>query len=344
MGAREAAVPLPRPRLFAALRARLRARIAAWVRRRQGADDLPVALERRRLYILPTRGGLAFAALVFVMLLAGLNYGNSLALFLTFLLTAFGLVVMQQCHRNLLGAVVIAAEAPAVFAARAATVIVTLGNPTHTPRLGLEAALEHPPVARADLPALGRARLAVALPPQRRGVVRIARVRIATAHPFALFRAWTWVHTPLELIVYPAPAGTVPMPLQGAPPGGTRTRSGAGLDEWVGLRAFRDGDSPRQVDWKAYAREAPLLVKEYQSLGAELRVFDFARVPLEGTEARLAQLARWVVDAEARGERYALRLPGAPPVGADRGPQHRHRCLALLARFGTTDASGDTPP
>ena len=178
----------------------------------------------------------------------------------------------------------------------------------------------------------------MALPPQRRGVVRIARVRIATAHPFALFRAWTWVHAPLELIVYPSPAGTVPMPAEGAQPGGTQTRSGAGLDEWVGLRAFRDGDSPRQVDWKAYAREAPLLVKEYQSLGAELRVFDFARVPLEGTEARLAQLARWVVDAEARGERYALRLPGAAPVAADRGPQHRHRCLALLARFGTEPA------
>ena len=38
------------------------------------------------------------------MLLAGLNYTNSLALFLTFLLAAFALVVMQQCHRNLLGA------------------------------------------------------------------------------------------------------------------------------------------------------------------------------------------------------------------------------------------------
>ena len=100
------------------------------MRRRQGADRLPVALQRRRLYILPTRAGLAFAALVFVMLLAGLNYANSLALFLTFLLAGFGLVAMQQCHRNLLGAVVIAAEAPAVFAARPATADLTLGNPT----------------------------------------------------------------------------------------------------------------------------------------------------------------------------------------------------------------------
>lgn len=73
------------------------------MRRRQGLDHLPVRLERRRIYILPTRGGLAFGGLLLLMLLAGLNYTNSLALFLTFLLTAFALVVMQLCHRNLLG-------------------------------------------------------------------------------------------------------------------------------------------------------------------------------------------------------------------------------------------------
>ena len=90
--------------------------MAQWMRRRQGTDRLPATLERRRLYILPTRAGLAFAALLFLMLLAGLNYANSLALFLTFLLTGFALVVMQQCHRNLLGTEVVAAIAPAVFA------------------------------------------------------------------------------------------------------------------------------------------------------------------------------------------------------------------------------------
>src|SRR5215471_6398170 len=88
---------------FAVLGAAYAARVGAWMRRRQGQDQLPVTLERRRLYILPTRGGLAYTALLFLMLLAGLNYANSLALFFTFLLTGFALVVMQQCHRNLLG-------------------------------------------------------------------------------------------------------------------------------------------------------------------------------------------------------------------------------------------------
>jgi uncharacterized protein (DUF58 family) len=40
-----------------------------------------------------------------------------------------------------------------------------------------------------------------------------------------------------------------------------------------------------------------------------------------------------VVDAEAHGERYGLTLPGAQ-IAPDRGPEHRHRCLAALALFG----------
>ena len=91
----------------------------AWVRRRQGADQLPVTLARRRLYILPTRAGIAFAALLFLMLLAGLNYANSLALLLTFLLAGFALVAMQPCHRNLLGLSCRRLSAPPVFAGTA---------------------------------------------------------------------------------------------------------------------------------------------------------------------------------------------------------------------------------
>ena len=51
----------------------LEARFRAWVLRRQGPDHLPLTLERRRIYILPTRPGAAFAALLFLMLLAGIR-------------------------------------------------------------------------------------------------------------------------------------------------------------------------------------------------------------------------------------------------------------------------------
>ena len=312
---------------------RLKARVRAWMRRRQGADTLPVTLERRRLYILPTRAGLTFAALLFLMLLAGLNYGNSLALFLTFLLTGFMLVSMQQCHRNLLGTTLLAAHAPPVFAGTAPVLRVTLGNVAVRPRLRLEAGVAENPVVVADLPASGQQELSLPLPPSTRGVWPIERVRLATAQPFGLFRAWTWVHAPLHVLVYPRALGTLPMPLAPGDKPGTHAQGSSGADEWLTLRPFREGDSPRQVDWKAYAREAPLLVKEYSPPGADTRMFEFARLSDPDIEARICQLARWVVDAEARGDRYGLVLP-ALRIAADRGPQQRHRCLAALAVLG----------
>jgi len=308
------------------------------MRRRQGADRLPVTLERRRLYILPTRAGLAFAALLLLMLLAGLNYANSLALFLTFLLAAFALVVMQQCHANLLGIQVVSAAAPAVFAGSPGRLQLTLVSSDGRARPQLAAALPQGAACVADLAAHGEQRLELPLPAAARGRVRIGRLRLATTHPFGLFRGWTWVHTPVEMLVYPRPRGRLPPPLQNAPQAGRRSLPGADDDEWTGLRAFREGDSPRQVDWKAYAREAPLLVKEYGSGGAEPRLFEYERLIDADSEARLSQLARWVVEAEARGERYGLILPGAR-LAADRGPGHRHRCLAALALFGLGDGA-----
>lgn len=324
------------------MRRYLRGRMARWIRRRQGVDTLPVALLRGRLYILPTRAGVGFGLLLILMLLAGLNYANSIALFLTFVLAGFMLVTMHQCHRNLLGTTVLAAVALPAFARRTGILDLSFGNPSGLPRYRLAAGLEDEVAATIDLSAHARQSLALAVPAPRRGIVRIERLLLTTTHPFGLFRTWTWVHASIEMLVYPLPHGSLPMPAASGNSPGARSRICSGEDEWLGLRPFRDGDSPRQVDWKAYAREAPLLVKEYSAAGSELRMFEFGALANLHTEARLEQLARWVVDAEAGGERYGLALPGTH-IEPGRGLEHRHRCLAALAFFAPEDAKRVEP-
>jgi uncharacterized protein (DUF58 family) len=323
------------------MRSFLRKRMAVWIKRRQGTDALPLILQRRRLYILPTRAGLGFTVLLALMLAAGLNYANSLALFLTFLMGGFALVAMQLCHRNLLGACLYAAHAPPTFAQRQGTLHLTLTNEATQPRFRIESGLDYQATQVTSLPAQGRHHLDVPVAAPRRGLQKIERVRLTTTHPFGLFRTWTWVHAPLEMLVYPRPFGSAPMPSQRGRKTGNRSQGHAGADEWQGLRPFRDGDSPRQVDWKAYAREAPLLVKEYSSMGSELRIFDFNSLPTLSTEARLEQLARWIVDAEDSGDRYGLEIPGTN-IAPDRGADHRHKCLAALALY-EFDRNVDAP-
>lgn len=327
----------------AKLRKRLRQGAAEWARRRQGPDRLPLTLGRRRLYILPTRAGLAFAALVLTMLIAGLNYANSLALLLAFLLAGFALVAMHECHRNLLGLSLQEAAATPLFAGSAGAVRLTLANAgSRLSRYRVRTGVGDEAAVALDLPAGGSGRVDLPVRAGSRGLQLIDRLRVTSSHPFGLFRAWTWVHAPIEVIVYPRPAGSLPLPADSGTRAGKWSGGAGGADEWYGLRPFRDGDSPRQVAWKAYAREAPLLVKEYSSAGSPLRMLSLEAARQPDIEARLAQLARWIVDAEAAGELYGLELPGAR-IGAHRGPDHRHRCLSALALYGSPESVASAP-
>ncbi len=320
-------------------RSDLERRIAAWALARQKLDHVPVRLHRRRLYILPTRAGLGFAAVVLGMLLAALNYGNGTALALAGLLAGVALVAMHQCHRNLLELEIASIETTAAFAGGRGLLTLALANDARLARLRVQVdAAGTPRPAVVDLAPNTGARATLEVPTTRRGRLRIERVRLSTTHPFGLFRAWTWLSAPLAITVFPRPKGRrAPPPAGGAPHDFRRSAEGGEQDEWRGLRAFRDGDSPRRVAWKAYARGAPLLVKEYASSAADERVFDFGRLAGLDVEARLEQLSRWILDADERGERYGLVLPGIA-IAADRGTEHRRRTLTALALYGL-DAS-----
>lgn len=318
------------------VRARLRTRAAAWVRRRQGDDQLPTTIGARRVYILPSRAGLAFALLVFVMLLAGLNYANSVALMITFVLAGFGLIAMHLCHRNLVGVTLRDVATVDAFAGEHGQVLLTLENGADTPRIGIEAAADVAPRVTRDVPAAGAARVDLAVPLARRGRVSLERIRLSTAFPFGLFRAWTYVHVRIDVLAWPVPRGRREPPPETATGGNAPAVHRAGDEEWFGLREFRGGDSPRQVAWSAYARGRGLLVKTYQSPAAHHRTFDLAHAAGADLEARLEQLSAWIEAAHARGERYGLVL-GAQSIPPDTGNRHRERCLRELALYGTSE-------
>ena len=54
-----------------------RHRLENWVRRRGRIDPLPMTIDRRRVYVLPTRFGLFYGVMVGVMFLGALNYNNN---------------------------------------------------------------------------------------------------------------------------------------------------------------------------------------------------------------------------------------------------------------------------
>ena len=330
----------PSPEAGAPAASRLRSLVAHWIRRRQGPDGDPIALHRRRIYILPTALGAGYGLSLFGMLLASMNYSNSMGFALTFLLAGLGLVAMHWCHQNLSGAIARGFHLRPAFAGQPARLEFTLENPGRSARLDLQASCDSVSSAALDLAPGASGEVHVDLPTQRRGRLVIDRIRVHTNFPFGLFRAWAWLHPECETVVYPAPAQDAPPPpLGGTEESGGRWNEHEGEDDFAGLRTFRHGDSPRRVAWKAAARGDELPVKLFAGSARGSIWLDWLSLGAMPVEPRLAVLCRWVLDAHAGGGAYGLRLPGTEiPPGM--GPAHRRRCLGALALY-PGDAGAD---
>lgn len=319
-------------RRLQALRARLAARVDAWIRRRQGGDVDPVVLHRSRIYILPTRLGLAYAGMLFAMLLGGMNYNNNLGLGLTFLLAGLGLVAMHHCHGTLSGLRLRLVEAESGFAGGRVRFRWLLENDSRMPRPAIELQAGDAPAAlpRADLAPIGSASAEVELPAPRRGRVPLERMVVATSHPLGLFRAWAVLHPGHSAIAWPKPVERELAAPQTATDTGGAQSGASGEEDFAGLRPFQSGDSLRRVAWKAHARGQGLHTKQYAGTEVVTHVFDWDSLPGLAPELRLSQLCRWVLDAHERGEAYGLRLPGTS-IEVNLGTAHRERCLTALA-------------
>jgi uncharacterized protein (DUF58 family) len=324
------------------LRKRFRATTQAWILRRQGRDVDPVVLRRNRIYILPTRMGLAYAAMVFAMLLGGMNYNNNLGLAFTFLLVALGLVTMHHCHGTLTGLRLRLVAAEPGFVGDDLRFRWLLENDAGVPRPSLQLEIHDGDAGKsrkartratpAEVPARGAVEATIGLPATRRGRVPLERFVVTTSHPLGLFRAWAVLHPVHSAIAWPRPAARDrESPLTATDTGGAQSQA-IGDEDFAGLRPFQQGDSLHRVAWKAYARGQGLHTKQYAGTDVVSHVFDWDSLPNLGTEARLAQLCRWVVDANERGEAFGLRLPGTE-IETNLGTAHRERCLNALALF-----------
>ena len=311
---------------------KLKRRLFRW----QSDGSSPLRLTQRRIFILPTRAGLLFAAALLAMLTGAINYNLALGHALVFLLAGLALVGMVHAFRNLHGLSIAPGRCLPVFAGDLALFPLQLSSDRASPRLALELrAGDGQPAVTCAIAAHGLTDTSVPMTTTRRGWLELPRTRLATTYPLGLFVAWSYLQPAMRCLVYPQPLPTPLPPLQAAIRSGDQ-RGGNGQEDFAGFRERQPADSPRHVAWKASARDGgqrPLLVKQFAG-GAqhELRL-DWELTPEAAVpETRIAILAGWVLAAEEAGACYGLRLPGHE-IAQGSGDLHRHRCLEALALF-----------
>lgn len=317
------------------LQERGRARWLRWVARRI-PPAAQVQLNQRRIFIMPNRVGAAFGLVLVLLLLAGINYENSLAYGLTFLLAAVFIVAILHTYRNVTGLVLKAGSSGAVFVGEQARFRVRLesvGSAHHAVALGWpRSALQ-----TLDVPENAQCECELSLPALRRGWLRPQRMRVESRFPLGLLVAWSWVDLDQALLVYPRPlAGDLPLAAgrgQDEDDDGTRA-TGQGADDYQGLKSYQPGDSKRRLHWKAYSRGQGLLVKDFAALAGRDLWLDFLAIGGDA-EARLSLLCHWVLQLDGRQQPYGLRLPGTE-LAPDYGDAHREACLRALALYGVS--------
>jgi uncharacterized protein (DUF58 family) len=339
----------PTPTLRLRLLGWLHARQRRWRARTTARDGGEVLLDGRRVYILPTRAGLAFAALLLILLVGSLNYNLGLGFALTFLAGSCALVDMVFTTRNLAGLRLCAGRAGPVFSGEDAPFELLLANPTNRARWALRIDQDHVREARhlLDLPARGSGALTVRVPTRQRGWLRAPRMRLATSFPLGLFGAWSYWRPDSRALVYPFPEpGAPPLPLSGAP--SAEGLGAAGGDDFAGVRTYQPGDPLRQLAWRRIARLDPALggqlaTKLFEGGAREQLLIDFDALPHAlDLELRLSRMARWVLDAEQQALPYGFRL-GAVRYDAALGPAHQAACLRALALFLLPEGECDDP-
>ncbi len=302
---------------------------------------------RQRVFIFLTRYGLIFSANLMVMLIGAVNYNNSLAYALIFLLSGLFLVAMLHTYSNLRGLIISASPADAVFAGQQASFPLVFDNRQGNFRLAIDLQTQVRTKKRfrikpiyttntsVDIAAHSMHSLGFILDAPSRGYLVPGRIKISSTWPLGLFRAWSYMQINQRCVVYPQPKGTIMLPAMTMIEEEEQAGKGSGTEDFIGFRQYQTGDSMRAVDWKAYARERGLLSKRFSGKSTKKILIDWQQTNHIGdTESRLSQLCLWIIEAEKQQAQYSLAIPGSAGLDFANGDRHKHQCLQALAGYG----------
>ena len=319
--------------MIARLRRWIDARFERWLSRRLPPVRAKT-LDRHSVFIFPGPRGLAFAVVLLLLFIGGINYANNQVLLLCFLLASLLHTAILHTYRNLSGLRFKAGRAHGGFAGEAVDFEVVVSGASGRSHRGILLRWGEAAEVRVDIEADRPEVLRFSLPARRRGRLVPPRLLVRTFYPLGLVRAWSWVSLDMDAIVWPAPvADDLPASDDGAEEiaeqEGRRPR---GTDEFEGLARYVPGDAQTRIEWRVYARTDELFTKHFTAPGRSRLWLDFMAWRGHDTEARLSRLAWWAIELERREQPYGLLLPGTRLEPAH-GEAHHQQVLRALALY-----------
>ena len=291
-----------------------------------------VQLSQRNVFIFLSRHGLHFLVLDALLWVGATNYQNNLIYALSFLLLAVLFIAILLTFSNVSGLQLRFVDAEPVFAGEVLHARIELSAKSLRQQLVFNWP-EQQAVAFTvfpDKPAM----LLLPHATQKRGVMRLGRLRLQSVYPLGIVRCWSWLDLAVQAMVYPVPVeADYRFCSRGNAEEGVVADRVVGGDEYFALKPYVTGEQNSRIAWKQFAAGRGLFVREYaEERGGEV-MLDFSVMSDLDLELRLSKLCYCACFLHAQGRAFGLILPHQPAIAVDHGEPHLRAVLAALASF-----------
>lgn len=239
---------------------------------------LRIADHKRRTGTTPSKDGLLFLLLTFIVGFAALNTGNNLLYIIFAIMISLVVVSGIMSMVNLRGLTVRVKNMPDFFALTPDSVLLTVMNRKPLPSFSLTLKTGNNHSYIHYLPGRDKEDVRLKMFFSSRGWNELPEITVNTRYPFGFFKKWIAVSADTErILVYPKiydiskEQGT-----DNADTGNSSSdRTGHG-EEFRSIREYTTGDNTKHIDWKKSAKSAKLMVKEFYSESSRVARVTFA--------------------------------------------------------------------
>jgi uncharacterized protein (DUF58 family) len=181
----------------------------------------------------------------------------------------------------------------------------------------------------------------------RRGIHKLTELKIETTFPFALFKKGKAEENTEEVFIYPRikPIEESISPSNRGLECRKKARKKGDGSTLYGLREYKEGEDARNIDWKASARAAEFLAKEFEAEADERVLIDFDNSECGSEkifEDSVSEAASLAVHYTRRGFHVGLKTRD-DSIECARSGAHLKKILKLLALIEPSGPSSKAP-
>lgn len=232
------------------------------------------ALDRKHIFLLPSKNGCIFIAACLVMIVFGINYENNLVLLVAIFFMSSLVTSIYLSFRNIHGVrVSILTPQSNIYAEN------VIALPIHIQKnkndlIVKEIALKSeygPELYISDVQEENNS--AVSFNGALRGIYQIPRLKIVSNYPLGLINAFSYINPSKSILIFPKPIRN-DFCLNKLPENTTNNNNlqvkqnitiSKGFDEIAGIKPYRPGDSTNLIDWRQLAMGRGLMIKDFST-------------------------------------------------------------------------------